>query len=190
MEFNNATYNALTTWSSLPDPETKESYDPEPSVCSSFLEKQANAKIQKYQLLLKDIQVYEELLHFGKLGDFDFHFFNELDWLKQTWLDDTTEELFDAVRVSNIEDKLVALPFETAYCHVNKNYTLSLSEIWQEVFQEPAEWRMDPSIVMAMSREDKIRIHKYFEYMGYFVINTRTTLLFDIQSDLGCKSEQ
>jgi len=153
-----------------------------------FLEKEANAKIQKFQLVLKDIQVYDELQRFGNLGSFDRSFLEELEWLRDTWLDDKSEELFDSKRVGHIEDLLVALPFETALVHKNPLYrTWSLDEMWQDVFNEFADWRTDPSLVMNMNPEDKLRIYKHFEYMCYFVINTREELLFDIKIDLGCE---
>ena len=156
--------------------------------CLVFLENAANAKIQKYQLVLKDIQVCDDLHKFGNLGSFDRSFMEDLEWLRDTWLDDESEELFDAKKVGNIEDQLVALPFETALIHTNPLYrTSSLEEIWLDVFKESAEWRMDPSLVMTMSKEDKLRIYKHFEYMCYFVINTREALLFDIKTDLGCE---
>jgi hypothetical protein len=159
--------------------------DPIPAI---FLENLANEKIRKYQLVLKDIQVYDELHNFGNLGVFDQSFFEELEWLRDTWLDEGSEDLFDANRVCCVEDRLAALPFETALVHTNPLYrTMSLDEIWKDVFKEPAKWRLEPSLVMNMSKEDKLRIYKHFEYMCYFVINTRDTLLFDIKNDLGCE---
>lgn len=157
---------------------------------SSVLETLTNEKIQKYQLMLKDIQVYEQLRSFGVLGEFTRTFFQELEWLKDTWLDDESEELFDAKRVAYIEDRLIELPFEIALNHVDPSFrTQSLNEIWLSVFKEPAPWRQDPSLVMAMSREDKERIYAHFEYMCYFVLNTRESLLYDIQCALGLENE-
>lgn len=156
----------------------------------AFFEKVANDKIRKYQLVLKDIQVCDELQTFGNLGVFDKGFLNELEWLKDTWIDDDSEELFDVKRVCYIEDRLAALPFETALIHKNKSYrTSSLEEIWNDKFKESAEWRLDPSLVMNMSKEDKLRIYKHFEYMCYFVINTRDELLFDIKDSLTLNDE-
>ena len=151
---------------------------------SSF-ENAANAKIKKFQLVLKDIQVYDELTKFGNLGKFDRAFLKELDWLLGEWLDDESEALFDAKRVCSIENCLAALPFETAFVHMNELYrTASLKEIWHDVFKESAEWRIEPSLVWTMSHEDRIRIHKHFEYMCYFILNTRDALLFDIKDTL------
>lgn len=153
-------------------------------------EERANQKIQQYQLLLKDIQVYEQLRTFGVLGEFTRTFFQELEWLKETWLDEDSEELFDAKRVAYIEDRLIELPFEIALNHVDPSFrTMSLNEIWLSIFKEPASWRQDPSLIMAMSREDKERIYAHFEYMCYFVLNTREALLFDIQRALGVENE-
>ena len=156
----------------------------------TFLEKEANAEIQKYQLVLKDIQVCDELQTFRNMGHFDVGFIKDLEWLRDTWLDDESEELFDAKKVGYIEDQLIALPFETAFIHKNELYrTASLEEIRQDVFKEPAEWRMDPSLVMTMSKEDKLRIFTHFEYMCYYVINTREELLYDIKATLEIQDE-
>ena len=155
-----------------------------------YLEKEANAKIRKYQLVLKDIQVCDELQTFRNLGQFDRGFIKDLEWLRDTWLDDESEELFDAKKVGYIEDQLNALPFETAFIHKNELYrTASLEEIRRDVFKEPAEWRMDPSLVMTMSKEDKLRIFNHFEYMCYYVINARDELLFDIKAALEIQDE-
>jgi len=145
---------------------------------SAFLEDRTNEKIQQYQLLLNDIRVYDKLRTFGVLGEFTRTFFQELEWLKDTWLDDESEELFDAKRVAYIEDRLIELPFETALAYADSTHPST-----------QAEWRRDPSIVMTMSREDKEWIYKQFEYMCYFVLNTRETLLYDILKVLDMENE-
>ena len=154
-------------------------------VSSYYLEERLAEKIQQYQLLLNDIRVYDTLLKFGDLGHFTREFFEELDWLKTVWLDDEKEELFDAARVASIEDRLVELPYEMALSYSNEWYkTSTLDEICQTVFKEKVKWRTDPSIVMNMSKEDKIRIHGHFEMMCYVVLNVREGILYDIQSKL------
>lgn len=156
-------------------------------VSSELLETQTNNKIRQLQLMLNDIRVYDTLCSFNNLGQFTRSFLSELEWLRYTWLDETSDELFDAKRVCYIEDRIVELPFEAALRHNKPEFfNLSLHEIRDIVF--PVEWRHNPSLVMNMSREDKERIYKQFEYMCYYVLNTREALLFDIQSALGCEA--
>lgn len=145
---------------------------------SAVLEERTNEKIQQYQLLLNDIRVYDQLRTFGVLGEFTRSFFQELEWLKDTWLDDESEELFDAKRVAYIEDRLIELPFEIALAYSDSTHSST-----------QAEWRRDPSLVMTMSREDKEWIYKQFEYMCYFVLNTREALLYDILKILDMENE-
>jgi hypothetical protein len=112
---------------------------------------------------------------------FDRSFFEDLNWLLETWIDDETEELFDARKVADIEDRLERMPFEEAvkYKHCKDK------EFVTKCLLENASWRTNVSTVMTMSKEEKIQIHGYFEYMCYFVINAREELLHDILTDLG-----
>lgn len=139
-----------------------------------------NQRIEEYQRLLNDVDLYESL----RVIDRDFML--ELDWLRDEWLNDQSDELFDAKRVGNIEDVLVNLPFEQAMMHKDQSLrTLSLHDILVSKFGEDVAWRTKPEIIMGASRTDKLRIHTYFEYMCYFVLNVREELLFDICSRLG-----
>jgi hypothetical protein len=142
----------------------------------AFLETKANRKIQHFQLVLKDIQVYDELRVVNR------DILTELDFLKSVWLNTDPDEFFDANRVFNIEERLITLPFELAISHVDPSYrTMALKDIWLKIFKDESEWRMDPSLVMLMSREDKERIYTNFEFMCYYVINTCESLLFEIK---------
>jgi len=142
------------------------------------LERAASQKIEYSGACLDDIELCERLHAFGDLGTFDRSFFEELDWLLETWIDDESEELFDARKVADIEDRLERLPFEDALkCKQPGNPE------WMNRCLE--EWRTNVSTVMTMSKEDKIRIHGYFEYMCYFVINAREELLYEIANRLG-----
>lgn len=141
----------------------------------------ANAGVTNYYECLNDIKLCEELHKFENKGVFDPEFLLELNWLLEVWLDDEAIELFDAVKVADIEDKLERIPFEQSIRYKEPaNY-----EFANICLSEPAEWRTDVASVMTMSKEDKTRIFGYFEYMCYYVINARNELLFDIQARLG-----
>ena len=141
----------------------------------------ANAGVANYEKCLNDIKLCEDLHAFGNKGAFDQEFLLELKWLLEVWLDDEAIELFDAVKVADIEDKLERIPFEQSIRYKEPaNY-----EIANICLSEPAEWRTDVASVMTMSKEDKTRFFGYFEYMCYYVINARNELLFDIQARLG-----
>lgn len=137
----------------------------------------ANRQIARYYSVLADIELCERLHHFGDQGEFRRSFLVDLKWMFDTWTDEESEELFDAQRVSEIEDKLEQLPFKDAI----RYKTPADEELANICLDEMAEWRSDVSSVMAMSKDDKIRIWGYFEYMCCFIINVREELLFDIQ---------
>ena len=137
----------------------------------------ANRQIARYYSVLADIELCERLHYFGDQGEFRRSFLVDLKWLFDTWTDEESEELFDAQRVSEIEDKLEQLPFKDAI----RYKTPADEELANICLDEMAEWRLDVSSVMAMSKDDKIRIWGYFEYMCCFIINVREELLFDIQ---------
>lgn len=135
----------------------------------------AEKKIEKYQTALKEIQLLEDLHHFGDLGVFDRSFMeNEI----ASWLNDTKSN-------ENVEERLINLPFEKAYCYKNPEFhTKSRKDILQHLFGEDVEWRDNPSLIHLMSIEDKYRIIKRFEYMCYYIINTHDELLFDLNDVL------
>lgn len=133
-----------------------------------------------YQSISNDIQLCEELNRFAELGTFDRDFVeNELS----IWLNYSTDE--DTNR--KIADRLARIPFEQAYCYKNPEFnTRSRGDILQEVFngESSFEWRDDPSLTHNLSVQDKLRIIRRFEYMCYYVINTREEMLFDIKDTL------
>lgn len=146
---------------------------------------QVEKKIVFAQSLLKDIMLWEELNHFSDLGVFDRGFVeNEL----AIWLNYTT----DYETSKQIECRLTRIPFEQAYCYKNPEfYTKSRGDIFKEVFNEDSfEWRTSPSIAFLGSIQEKMRVIKRFEYMCYYVINTRDELLFDIQNNLNEKNNR
>ena len=137
---------------------------------------QVEKQIVVRQSLLKDIMLWEELNHFSDSSVFDRGFVeNEL----AIWLNPSTEY---EVR-KRIEWRLSGIPFEQAYCYKNPEfYTKSRSDIFKEVFNEDSfEWRTDPSVALLGTIQQKMRVIKRFEYMCYYVINTRDEILFDIQ---------
>ena len=143
------------------------------SECCDKLRGSAEKKIEKFQTALKEIQLLEDLHHFGDLGVFDRSFVeNEFaSWLNS---DESNE---------NIEERLKNLPFEKAYCYKNPEFRAkSRNELLQYVFGDNIEWRTNPSSIQFMSELDCKKVLSYFEYMCYYVINTREELLFDIQS--------
>jgi len=134
-------------------------------------------KIVIHQSIFKDIQLWEELNNFCNLGEFDRAFMeNEF----AVWLNYTT----DSDTNKYVEDRLTTLPFEQAYCYKNPEFhTKSRMDILREVFKEGSlEWRNNPALARDMSVQDKMRIIRRFEYMCYYVINTRDELVYDIQS--------
>lgn len=134
----------------------------------------AEKKIEKFQTALKEIQLLEDLHHFGDLGVFDRSFVeNEF----ASWLN-SDEPMY-------VEERLKNLPFEKAYCYKNPEFhTKSRRDILQHIFGEENEWRDNPSLIHLMSIEDKYRIIKRFEYMCYYIINTYDELLFDLNDML------
>ena len=136
----------------------------------------AENQILRYQSILNNIQLCEEL------DTFDRDFVeNELSiWLNYSTDDDTNKR---------IEDILVRIPFEKAYCYKNPDYHTELrGDVLREVFNVNAfEWRYNPELTRCLSIQDKLRIIKRFEYMCYYVINTREELLFDIKYILDSK---
>jgi len=134
--------------------------------------------LDRTHLWLKDIMLWKELNQFSELGAFDRGFVeNELAiWLNYTTDDETN---------TKIEERLVRIPFEQAYCYKNPDFlTKSREEILKCVFVDSVEWRSNPGFARNLSIQEKLRIIKRFEYMCYYVINTREELLFDIQDFL------
>lgn len=131
-------------------------------------------KIEKLQMILKEIQLLEDLHHFGDFGVFDRSFVeNEF----ASWLN-SDESMY-------VEERLKNLPFEKAYCYKNPEFhTKSRRDILHHIFGEENEWRDNPSLIHLMSIDDKYRIIKRFEYMCYYTINTHDELLFDLNDIL------
>jgi hypothetical protein len=130
------------------------------------------------QSVLKDILLWEELNRFSELGNFkrDFVETDLAIWLNYTTDDETN---------TRIEDQLKRIPFEKAYCHKNPEFhTKSRNDILLHVFRDSVEWRDNPALVRNLSIQEKMKIIKRFEYMCYYVINTREEMLFDIQDFL------
>jgi hypothetical protein len=142
-------------------------------VCDEMRER-VFKKIEQFQTHLKELQLLEELHHFGELCEFDRDFVeNKLD----LWLNYSTSLDMNHY----IEERLIQLPFEQAYCYKNPEfYTKSRTEILQHIFNDSVEWRFNPSVARGMSLEGKGRIIKRFEYMCCYVINTREELFFDL----------
>lgn len=150
------------------------------SELSDKLRDVAESQIVFYQSILKQIQLCEELNHFSDLGVFAKDFpDNELSvWLNYATDDDTNKR---------IENRLIRIPFEQAYCYKNPDFhTKSRGDILRAVFGGASshEWRSSPDLVRNLSIQEKLRMIKRFEYMCYYVINTRDELLFDIQDIL------
>ena len=140
---------------------------------------QIEKQIVARQSLLKDILLWEELNHFSHLGVFDRGFVeNEL----AIWLNPST----DYEVSKQIGYRLTSIPFEQAYCYKNPEfYTKSRGDIFKEVFNDDSfVWRTAPSVAFLGTIQEKMRVIKRFEYMCYYVINTRDELLFDIQDFL------
>jgi len=153
--------------------------------CTNELRSILTQRIEEYQRQINDLDTYETLCKLGDFGEFGREFLSDIEWLRDTWLEETND-LFDSARVSEIEDKLVQLPYEQAVMYREPDLrTLSLHEILTRKFGEDVTWRVMPETVMAASREDKLRVYAHFEYMCYFVINVREELLFEIRSRLG-----
>jgi len=133
-------------------------------------------KIKTYQTALKEVQLVEELHRFGDLGEFERSFVeNEFsEWLN-----------YSASAEANqyVEERLARLPFEQAYCYKNPEFhTKSRKDILHNIFNEDEfEWRDNPALVRDMTIQGKLRIIKRFEYMCYYVINTREELVFDLR---------
>lgn len=135
---------------------------------------------QTGESFLNKIELCERLHYFGDVGEFDRGFVSELQWLKDTWLDRESAELFDSRIVAGIEDKLENMPFKDAV-----SYKQPIDEDLANIcLDDDAEWKTNVCAVMAMDSKEQLEIYKRFEYMCYFIINVREELLFDIESQL------
>lgn len=130
--------------------------------------------------LLRKIELCERLHYFGDKGEFNRTFLNELQWLRDVWIDKESEELFNSRIVAEIEDKLERIPFKDAV-----SYKTPVDEhLANMCLDEFSEWRTNVCVVMAMQSDEQIKIYERFEYMCHFVINAREELMFDIQSQI------
>jgi len=130
--------------------------------------------------LLPKIELCERLHSFGDKGEFNRGFLEELKWLRDTWIDKDSDELFNSRIVADIEDKLERIPFEDAV-----SYKTPVDEHLANLcLDELSAWRTNVCVVMAMQPDEQIKIYERFEYMCHFVINAREELLFDIQSQI------
>ena len=140
------------------------------------MREQVEKQILVRQSLLKDIMLWDELNHFSNSSVFDRGFVeNEL----AIWLNPST----DYEVSKRIGWRLSGIPFEQAYCYKNPEfYTKSRGDIFKEVFNDDSfEWRTAPHVAFLGTIQQKMRVIKRFEYMCYYVINTRDEILFDIQ---------
>ncbi len=143
---------------------------------------QVERKIVFYQTMLNQVQLLEELNNFGDLGAFDNSFVDIFDQEKDQsqylsrWLGG------EPTATEYIENRLIRLPFEQAYCYKNPDFqTKSRTELLSIIFGENIEWRNCPTY-FGKPTISKKQLVKNFEYMCYYVINTRDELLFDIQA--------
>jgi len=121
-----------------------------------------------------------ELNRFAELGPFTKSFIeNEFaNWLYNI-------ELGDHDSANYVEERLKRLPFESAYCYKNTEFYLETNlHLLTHVFKEPVDWRYNPELVRKMPTEVQQKIYKHFEYMLYYVINTRDEIEFDIRDIL------
>jgi len=120
----------------------------------------AENKIERFQGLLKEIQLVEDLHHFGNVGEFKREFMeNEF----AEWVKNDASANPDANKY--VEERLQQIPFEQAYYYKNPNGDAAAT-----LNSKLKEWSNHPDIAKNM-----------FEYMCYYVINTREELLFDIR---------
>lgn len=140
------------------------------------MRKEVNYRIQTWQNVLREIETCEDL-HLGKID----REFMDNDFLQ--WFREETETN------KHVSEKLSQLPFEQAYSYKNPEfYTKSHTQLLQHVFgDESFEWRDNPTSQSNLSITEKYRLIKRFEYMCYYVINTREELLYDICEYLGSK---
>jgi len=140
------------------------------------LRKPIDHQIELLVKMLGEIELWLELTRFDGKNVISRNFveneFNE--WLNYYCSDDLNKY---------VEECLAKLPFETAYRFKNPDYSdKSNTDVLREVFGDGEhEWRETPSSVRNASIQYKLRIIKRFEYMCYYVINTRDELLFDIR---------
>lgn len=132
----------------------------------SEMRTKVNSRIRTWQNVLRDIDICEDL-HIGKID----REFMENEFLQ--WFGDDEETN------KRIDEKLAQLPFEQAYSYKNPEfYTKSRAQLLEHVFGDDSVAHTITSIT------DKYRLIKRFEYMCYYVINTREELLFDIREFL------
>ena len=143
------------------------------------LTRRMELKIVLHQSMLNNILIVDELHRFGDAGLFDRSFSDEISTICALPSDYPVINEW----ILAVENLLVRLPFEQAYCYKNPEFRAkSRNELLQYVFGDNIEWRTNPSSIQFMSELDCKKVLSYFEYMCYYVINTREELLFDIQS--------
>ena len=126
--------------------------------------------------LAKEI-VFNELNWFGKICIFERSF---IDNEFANWLSDLNNEMS-----FELEEKLCKIPFEQAYRYKNPEfYGKTNTDILSEVFKDSFEWRYNPKLVQKMTKEEQQIVYNNFEYMLYYVINTRDEIEFDINNPL------
>jgi hypothetical protein len=134
------------------------------------------------QIYTNNIHIVE-LNYFGELGKFENsfvqnEFVNWLDYIKSS----------DHDRAKYVEDRLSNIPFEQAYrCKNPEFYLESNSSLLTHVFNEQADWRHNPESIRNLSNELQQKIYRNFEYMLYYVINTRDELEFDLKDAMNIK---
>ena len=142
------------------------------------------------QNIMRNINLLDELNYFGDTGVRYSDEFVETGFMK--WKD-ATEKWINAVETGEpycmfdyIATLLPLIPFEKAYRYKNPEYhNASDSVILREVFGENVEWKQTPSTVITkMAPEERQKIYKNFEYMFYYLINTKQELAHDIETSL------
>jgi hypothetical protein len=166
--------------------------------------KHTETKMEQLRDLSEMIQLWEKLHHFGD-GKRFCRSFMETDFDKYASfqrskridnnaesldgipychirMTDTVDEDAKHAHAEYVESRLKQIPFESAVCYVNPEYrNKPTQDILQSVFKG---WCDNPGSVLYMNSNEREQVLKQFEYMCYYVINTRDELEFDIRESL------
>ena len=147
------------------------------------------SRILALQQIRMHIKLLDELNYFGDSGvrfsdDFVETEFSKWKDCVECWM--TTAETGEPYCMFNYVATLFPqIPFEKAYRYKNPEYHNASDElILREVFGDYIEWRKDPSVIEQMNSKEREKIYKHFEYMLYYIINTKQELAYDIQTSL------
>ena len=169
-----------------------------------LFKKQTEVNIEQLRSLQEMIQLWETLHHWRDDGTLFCRSFMETDFDKYAsfrrskCIENDTESLDSISYYHNrmtcgteedakyehaeyVESKLKQIPFENAVRYANPEYrNTSNPDILQCLFNGPVEWRDNPGSILYMTSDEREQVLKQFEYMCYYVINTRDELEFDI----------